>query len=309
DALLSVAEHFLVAKPEDAEEQPEASAVEDTLTPKLVKLCVVVHETVTQMAERFLTETKRRYFTTPTSYLELINLYMQMLRKRRREMHELISRFEVGLSKLRSTNKQVQELSAEIEKLKPELAESAISTQALIAQLAEESVEVNALREKAIAEESLVQAQTADTQAIAEDAQREREAVKALNSLNKGDISEVKGFKSPSDLVVLVLEAVCILLKEKPDWDNAKKVMGDSGFLKRLYDLDKDNIKEGTLRKLRAYIANPQFQPDIVAKKSFACKSLCMWVRAMDVYARVAKEVEPKKARLQEAKDDLAGKQ
>merc|ERR1719305_812703 len=34
-----------------------------------------------------------------------------------------------------------------------------------------------------------------------------------------------------------------------------------------------------------------------------------MWVRAMDVYAKVAKDVEPKKAKLQNAKDSLAAAQ
>jgi hypothetical protein len=32
----------------------------------------------------------------------------------------------------------------------------------------------------------------------------------------------------------MVLEAVCILLGEKNDWDSAKKVMVDIGFLERL---------------------------------------------------------------------------
>ena len=34
---------------------------------------------VTVMAERFYSELKRRYYTTPTSYLELLTLYVAML--------------------------------------------------------------------------------------------------------------------------------------------------------------------------------------------------------------------------------------
>ena len=33
-------------------------------------------------------------------------------------------------------------------------------------------------------------------------------------------------------------------------------------------------------------------------KVSKACKSMCMWVRAMDLYSRVLKEVGPKRAKL-----------
>ena len=43
----------------------------------------------------------------------------------------------------------------------------------------------------------------------------------------------------------------------------------------------------------------------MVGKVSKAAKSLCMWVRAMDTYARVSKTVEPKKEALKNATDRL----
>ena len=42
-------------------------------------MCVEIHTSVSSMAERFYNELRRRYYTTPTSYLELINLYIHML--------------------------------------------------------------------------------------------------------------------------------------------------------------------------------------------------------------------------------------
>ena len=38
-----------------------------------------IHTSVEHMAERFYNELKRHYYTTPTSYLELISLYLSML--------------------------------------------------------------------------------------------------------------------------------------------------------------------------------------------------------------------------------------
>lgn len=72
--------------------------------------------------------------------------------------------------------------------------------------------------------------------------------------------------------------------------------MGDTGFIKSLIEFDKDNITEVTQKKLAIYINNPNFLPEFVVKQSKAATSLCMWVRAMDVYANVAKVVAPKKA-------------
>lgn len=37
------------------------------------------------------------------------------------------------------------------------------------------------------------------------------------------------------------------------------------------------------------YIPNEEFSPDRVAKASSAAEGLCRWVRAMEVYDRVAK--------------------
>ena len=46
-------------------------------------MCVETHMSVSHTAERFYNELRRRYYTTPTSYLELINLYLSMLDQKR----------------------------------------------------------------------------------------------------------------------------------------------------------------------------------------------------------------------------------
>ena len=50
----------------------------------LSQLCVEIHMSITEMAERFYLELKRRYYTTPTSYLELLTLYLSMLSDKRK---------------------------------------------------------------------------------------------------------------------------------------------------------------------------------------------------------------------------------
>ncbi len=52
---------------------------------------------------------------------------------------------------------------------------------------------------------------------------------------------------------------------------------------------DKDNISERAVRLLKRIIDDPQFTPDQVAKQSKAAMSMCLWVRAMDTYAKVSK--------------------
>jgi len=115
----------------------------------------------------------------------------------------------------------------------------------------------------------------------------------------------VKGFKKPPELVVTVLEAVCILLGEKTDWNSAKKVMGDMKFIDRLKGFDKDSIDPKIIKKLGKYIKMDKFMPSEVKSVSLAATSLCMWVRAIFKYDAVAKNIEPKRNALNEAMASL----
>lgn len=69
-------------------------------------------------------------------------------------------------------------------------------------------------------DEALARVKAEETQAIADDAQRDLDqalpalesANQALRSLDKADISEIKVFTKPPALVMTVMESVCILL-------------------------------------------------------------------------------------------------
>ena len=104
----------------------------------------------------------------------------------------------------------------------------------------------------------------------------------------------------------MVLSAVCLLKKEKQDWDTAKKLMGNpKQFLTSLQEFDKDNIQEGQLKKLKKFVNDPRFTPENIGKKSVAGRSICMWVKAMDKYSEVKKIVIPKQKALAVAEEQL----
>lgn len=62
-------------------------------------MCVEIHMSVSDMAERFYNELKRRYYTTPTSYLELIRIYISMLQEKTKSVTTLVFK-TVKLSQL-----------------------------------------------------------------------------------------------------------------------------------------------------------------------------------------------------------------
>lgn len=59
-------------------------------------------------------------------------------------------------------------------------------------------------------------------------------------------------------------------------------------------------------KKLKKFTNDPRFTPENVGKKSFAGKSICTWVVAMDKYSDVRKVVLPKQEALKKAEAELA---
>lgn len=61
-------------------------------------------------------------------------------------------------------------------------------------------------------------------------------------------------------------------------------------FLDSLKEYDKSCIAPAVMKKIRSsYVTHPDFDPVKMRNISSACQGLCSWVRAMEVYDRVAK--------------------
>ena len=73
DALISVSRKFLAGTDLGGDEVRDAIA----------NMCVKIHTSVSDASDRFYAELRRRYYTTPKSYLDLINLYLQLLKEKR----------------------------------------------------------------------------------------------------------------------------------------------------------------------------------------------------------------------------------
>jgi len=297
-ALVQVADKFLATVPLPSEDVRTA----------LVEMCGTVHTSITDAAGRFYQELRRMVYVTPKSYLDLINQYTSMLGVLQGEVDKKAERMTIGVKKLDDTNNMVQGLKEELKALEPVLAEKSVAAEKLLKQVAIDQAEAAVIKEKVSKEAEAVNKQAAEVQEVQADAQKDLDAalpalnsaIKALDSISKNDITIVKTFTNPPILVKVVMEAVCLMFDQKPDWESSKKLLGDSQLLDKLKNYDKDNIDEKTLKKIKPYLENPEFNADAVKKQSSAAAGLCMWVSAMDVYAHVAKEVEPKKARLAE---------
>ncbi|XP_047115990.1 dynein axonemal heavy chain 6 [Schistocerca piceifrons] len=301
EALLSVASTTL------------AEVGSEELIEKLSTMCVTIHESVAQMTIRFYNEMRRYYYTTPSSYLELLKLYLTMLQNKTDQLQKKHDRIANGLRKLYETNELIDRMKIELTAMEPELKQKSIDAVELMKHLVKEQAQADKVRKIVVADEAVVKVKAQETQQLADEAQRDLDAalpameaaMKALESLNKNDINELRVFTKPPQLVKFVMESVCLLMGAKTDWASAKTLLGDTNFLKRLQDYEKDNITDNMLKKLKQYVDHPDFTPETVAGVSKVCKSICMWVRAIDCYAKAYRVVQPKKAKLAAAEQEL----
>jgi len=288
--------------------------MEDHTKESLAQACCQVHQQVISTAVLFEARLRRKVYVTPKSYLDLISLYLEMILEKREEKQINLKRLQTGCDKIDEANNVVTKLQEELTKLAPFIAEKIKEADELMPVVAEEQGKAEVIKEKVAGEEAVVRKQAEEVGIVQADAQRDldiampalEKALKSLDSLSKNDINEVKSFPKPPPLVMMTMEAVNVLLGEKPDWDTAKKVLSDGKFIDRLKTYDKDNIPPKILKALEKYIQKEEYTPDRVGNQSSAAKSLCMWSHAMDTYSKVAKEVEPKKQKVAALNKTLA---
>uniref|UniRef100_A0A336LHG4 CSON012522 protein n=1 Tax=Culicoides sonorensis TaxID=179676 RepID=A0A336LHG4_CULSO len=289
------------------------TAADEEQCNNLAKICVMMHENVEDAAVKLFEELKRNYYTTPSSYLELLKQYHTLLKKRKDSIIAKKDRISNGLNKLLETNELVAVMGEELQKFVPVLEEKSRAMKEMLIKLDKDNSMAEAVKKAVLKDEAEAKIKAQETQDIADEATRELEAVlplfrmaqAALEKLSKADISEVKSLKDPPKAVKFVMEAVCILMGAKPEWKSAQVVMNDTNFLKRLQEYDKEHIPDERLQRLRPYLDDKGFDPAVVERHSKTAKSICLWVRAIDRFATVYKDVEPKLRKKQQAENDL----
>ncbi|XP_037391966.1 dynein heavy chain 3, axonemal [Pygocentrus nattereri] len=319
DALEMVANKFL-----------EEVELDDYTRTEVVEMCKTFQESVQKLSAQYYSQLRRHNYVTPTSYLELILTFKTLLTSKRTEVNTFRNRYLVGLQKLDFAASQVAVMQQELTALQPELIRTSAETDEMMVKIEKETVEVDAKKELVAADEKVANEAAAAAKAIKDECEGDlaeampalEAALSALDTLKPADITVVKSMQNPPGAVKLVMESICVMKGIKPErkpdpggsgkmiedyWGPSKKLLGDMKFLENLKAFDKDNIPAANIKKIREkFIDHPEFQPTLIKTVSSACEGLCKWVRAMEVYERVAKVVAPKKVRLREAEEELA---
>ena len=289
----------------------------------LVEMCVDVHESTIQTANEFWEELRRRYYITPTSYLEFISLYTSLLADKTAEVGEQLSRLMNGRAKMKDTNETIAVMKKQLEEKQPLLEKAAKDN-------AELEINLNIRRDKASVVKVSVAAQEAEAAqqqkgaaeleagatARLSEAQPALDAAEAaLDSIEKKDFDTLKSYNQPPAAVFKTVRIALVFFEPHKqdiegwsgamDWKGCREFLGFNRLIPTIKSYDKDNIRKDVIMKARKWIEDDQVTPEMAEKASNACKGLCLWFNAMIKYYEISLEVAPLRKAQAEAQREL----
>lgn len=160
EALLYVSSEFL----------KELELPSDEVRGALAKMCMRIHTNVETASERFWDELRRRVYTTPKSYLDLISLYINTLDKKRQEYNLNKQRLATGLRKLNETNESIAVFKVELAKMQPILIQKNEQLKVALEKVTVDKAVANEKEKVVSAEAEIVAKNSAEAKAIKDDA-------------------------------------------------------------------------------------------------------------------------------------------
>jgi len=95
----------------------------------IAQLCVSIHGMVGNLTEDYSSETKRRIYVTPKSFLDLLHLYRYLLKREKAQLLDRRDKFSTGLTKMSEITVVIESSKRELDLLRPVLEEKARNTQ------------------------------------------------------------------------------------------------------------------------------------------------------------------------------------
>ena len=185
EALMSVSKKFL--------DEIEQESLPQEIIPVIGEFMAHVHNSATEMSKTYLANNKRYNYTTPKSFLELINLYVKILGEKNLEFKAKIERLCTGLNKLKATGEMVDELKQQLAEQEEELGKKNEEADLLIKIVGVETEKVSKEKATADDEKQKVDQINIDVKAKQKDCEEDLKkaepsliaAQEALNTLNK----------------------------------------------------------------------------------------------------------------------------
>ena len=291
EALSSVAKYYL----------HDVKEIDETVFNSIVSICVDMQSRVISYSTRYFQELRRHNYVTPMSFIELLNLFKNLLQQRTVEIKNEIQRYSNGLIVLAESEKTSAEMGAYIKELEPQIKAQQESTNKQLIALNELKIqlekdeEIGKQREaeaKVIKADAEEQNKVANERAAGMEAKK-KDAESTLNEIKPDDVLQIKKYKLDNSLMKFS-EFLCMLVLKNPHpkpkpADNpkdppivnyfehaCKNILNKSGneLLKFLKRFDSTKMPHDQMVELRNKLQNltkEEFDPE---KKSMAMANI-----------------------------------
>jgi dynein heavy chain len=294
-----------------------------------VEMFKVIHQSVEKKSEEFKEQLNRKNYVTPTSFLEQLAMYRQILKTKRIDVGQSRQRLVTGLEVLAQAAVEIAKLENEIQVMAPELAATKKTLAETMVVLSKEKAEAEVEQNIVAKDSAAAQEQEAAAASMKEEAERElskatpllEEALRVLRELQKSDLYSLATMRIPTPTVVVVMEIACHMFALKPGkanlggtgdpqgyFDLAKRSLlkDPTKFLDMMMKYDKENITDKCVKNVRNIVDKPEFSLEDVRKANQAMEGICKWAMAMMKYYDLLKIVNPMREKVAEMNAQLA---
>lgn len=149
--------------------------------PLMVDMFKTIHKSVESNSIQFRNQLRRYNYVTPTSYLELLTLFRNILTEKRVDLRQQLERLKSGLDKLNSANNAVEEMREILKKMQPELEVASKETEDFMVKLKEDKEDADITQRQVAKEEAEATKEESKARALAQQAS---EAVASANVIH-----------------------------------------------------------------------------------------------------------------------------
>ena len=140
------------------------AGVDGATVDALPAACMVFHSSMRTLTDRYLHEQRRHSYVTPTSYLELLSSYRDLLGRKQSEVSTVQRRYENGLKQLAQAEAEVEKLKEQIIEMQPQLDAAVTDTEAALLVIEKETAEADAVKRVVVEEEAVAKAEAQKVQ-------------------------------------------------------------------------------------------------------------------------------------------------
>ncbi|XP_078590507.1 cytoplasmic dynein 1 heavy chain 1-like isoform X1 [Branchiostoma floridae x Branchiostoma japonicum] len=275
---------------------------------------VYVHQTLHQANQRLSKRGARIMAITPRHYLDFINHYVKLYNEKRSDLEEQQLHLNVGLSKIRETVEQVEEMRKSLSVKKQELEAKNNLANAKLKEMVKDQQEAERKKVMSIEIQEKLKTQLEQIKVkrayVMEDLAKVEPAVieaqQAVKGIKKQHLVEVRSMVNPPAAVKMALESICLLMGEPTsDWKAIRGIVIRDNFISTIVNFQtddiSDNIRETMVSK---YLSEPKYNFETVDRASKACGPMVKWAIAQVNYADMLQRVDPLRQELRSLEEE-----